>query len=234
MGGSTAAVSVLAIDRLNAALPCGTMELSRPRQRGFVPMLLQTNSYVVPREKRVEHARLLRRFRQTLLRLGCDHFEVYEQTGANWSSGDNSGRFVQIMRFRDRKQQLSVQNAERADPAAQALLKEFCELINLPYQQQQGLFAVGFYTSFMRMPEFRPHAPGTAIEQAQDQAGQSDAASDSVPDAGKGNDPEAEAADTQSGFQTDDDSDYAEPGPIPTPPREQSEEAENPTFPSSS
>jgi hypothetical protein len=119
-------------------------------------MLLQTNSYIVPRDKRVEHARLLRRFRQTLLRLGCDHFEVYEQTGPNWTSGDSSGRFVQIMRFRDRKQQLAVQNAERADPGAQALLKEFCELINLPYQQQQGLFAAGFYTSFMRMPEARP------------------------------------------------------------------------------
>jgi len=26
-------------------------------------------------------------------------------------------------------------------------------LINLPYQQQQGLFAVGFYTSFLRMPQ---------------------------------------------------------------------------------
>jgi hypothetical protein len=118
-------------------------------------MLLQTNSYIVPREKREEHARLLRRFRQTLIRLGCDHFEVYEQTGPNWSSGDTSGRFVQIMRFRDRKQQVAVQNAERSDPAAQALLQEFCELINLPYQQQHGLFAAGFYTSFMRMPELR-------------------------------------------------------------------------------
>jgi len=137
-------------------------------------MLLQTNSYVVPREKRVEHARLLRRFRQTLLRLGCDHFEVYEQTGPNWSSGDNSGRFVQIMRFRDRKQQLSVQNAERADPAAQALLREFCDLINLPYQQQQGYFAVGFYTSFMRMPEVRPHAD-SATHPAHEIAEQNDA-----------------------------------------------------------
>ena len=144
-------------------------------------MLLQTNSYIVPRDKRVEHARLLRRFRQTLLRLGCDHFEVYEQTGANWSSGDNSGRFVQIMRFRDRKQQLAVQNAERADPSAQALLKEFCELINLPYQQQQGLFAVGFYTSFMRMPEFRPPGSDAAAEPTPEQAGQNQPAADSSP-----------------------------------------------------
>lgn len=146
-------------------------------------MLLQTNSYIVPRDKRVEHARLLRRFRQTLLRLGCDHFEVYEQTGANWSSGDNSGRFVQIMRFRDRKQQLAVQSAERSDPAAQALLKEFCELINLPYQQQQGLFAAGFYTSFMRMPEARPRlADGTdlATQDAADQNGGGAADGDSL------------------------------------------------------
>ncbi len=116
-------------------------------------MLLQTNSYIVPRDKRMEHARLLRRFRQVLLRLGCDHFEVFEQVGANWSTSDSTGRFVQIMHFRDRKHQLAIQAAERGDPTAQVLLKEFCDLINLPYQQQQGLFAVGFYTSFLRMPQ---------------------------------------------------------------------------------
>ena len=214
-------------------------------------MLLQTNSYIVPRDKRVEHARLLRRFRQTLLRLGCDHFEVYEQTGANWSSGDNSGRFVQIMRFRDRKQQLSVQNAERADPAAQALLKEFCELINLPYQQQQGLFAAGFYTSFMRMPEFHPHVPGGAGEPTQEQAKQSEvpangenletAAEGSAPQAGElsaesaeGADADSAGGDAQTEFPSDEDGDYSEPGPIPALPRDQNDQAENPTFPSSS
>jgi hypothetical protein len=62
---------------------------------------------------------------------------------------------VQIMRFRDRKHQLSVQGAERTDPVAQALVREFCELINFSYQQQQGLFAVGFYTSFLRTPPQR-------------------------------------------------------------------------------
>src|SRR5688500_4385834 len=110
-------------------------------------MLLQTNSYVVPKDKRAEHARLVRRFRQTLARLGCDHFEVYEQVGANWSGSEATGRYVHIMRFRDRKHQLAVQQAERTDPGAQALINEFCELINFPYQQQHGLFAVGFYTS---------------------------------------------------------------------------------------
>jgi len=112
-------------------------------------MLLQTNSYVVPKEKRSEHVRLLRRFKQVLHKLGCDHFEVYEQVGTNWTSDQTSGRFVQIMRFRDRKQQMAVQAAERDDPMAQAVIAEFCELINFPYQQQQGLFAIGYYTSIL-------------------------------------------------------------------------------------
>jgi len=114
-------------------------------------MLLQTNSYIVPRDKRVEHARLLRRFRQTLIRLGCDHFEVYEQVGANWNTSETTGRFVQLMRFNDRKHQAEVQAAERADQTAQTLIQEFCDLINFPYQTQQGLFAVGFYVSFLKM-----------------------------------------------------------------------------------
>src|SRR3954466_3320793 len=121
-------------------------------------MLLQTNSYIVPKEKRVEHTRLLRRFRQALARVGCDHFEVFEQVGSNWS-GETTGRFVQIMRFRDRPHQLAVQAAEREDQGAQDLISEFCELINFPYQQQQGFFAVGFYTSVMPVAALRVTAP---------------------------------------------------------------------------
>jgi hypothetical protein len=128
-------------------------------------VLLQTNSYIVPRDKRMEHARLLRRFRQTLMRLGCDHFEVYEQVGANWSTAESTGRFVQIMRFRDRRHQMAVQSAERADPGAQAVIREFCDLINFPYQQQQGLFAVGFYVSFLKTGPQQSGA-GTAAEAA--------------------------------------------------------------------
>src|SRR4051794_28184574 len=100
-------------------------------------MLLQTNSYIVPKDKRAEHARLLRRFRQTLARLGCEHFEVYEQVGSNWSGSETTGRYVQIMRFRDRRHQQQVQAAERSDPQAQGVIREFCALINFPYQQQQ-------------------------------------------------------------------------------------------------
>ncbi len=120
-------------------------------------MLLQTNSYIVPKDKRPEHARLVRRFRQTLARLGCEHFEVYEQVGANWGGGESTGRYVHIMRFRDRKHQLAVQAAERNDAPAQALITEFCELINFPYQQQQGLFAVGFYQSALPVASARPN-----------------------------------------------------------------------------
>jgi hypothetical protein len=132
-------------------------------------MLLQTNSYIVPKDKRTEHARLIMRFRTTLARLGCDHFEAYEQVGANWSPAESTGRFVQIMRFRDRKHQQQVQASERTDPGAQALIKEFCELINFPYQQQQGLFAVGFYTTILpagtphRLPPMIPVAPRTDL-----------------------------------------------------------------------
>src|SRR5438093_471156 len=122
-------------------------------------MLLQTNSYIVPPDKRAEHARLLRRFRQVLTRLGCDHFEVYEQVGSNWNAADVSGRVVQIMRFRDRRHQLAVQAAERNDPVAQAVIAEFCQLINFPYQQQQGLFAVGFYQAALLDPHIDPE-PG--------------------------------------------------------------------------
>ena len=133
-------------------------------------MLLQTNSYVVPREKRSEHARVLRRFKQVLHKLGCDHFEVYEQVGTNWTSDQNSGRFVQIMRFKDRKKQIAVQAAERDDPVAQAVIAEFCELINFPYQQQQGLFAIGYYTSILTSGKLldapADHAPAPPPEPA--------------------------------------------------------------------
>jgi hypothetical protein len=119
-------------------------------------MLLQTNSYVVPKEKRTEHARLMQRFRQTMLKLGCDAFEVYEQTAANWAGSESAGRFVQMMRFRDRKHQQLVQAAERSDPSAQELIKEFVELINFPYQQQQGYFATGFYHCLVGASPLQP------------------------------------------------------------------------------
>lgn len=109
-------------------------------------MLLQTNSYIVPPEQREAHARLIEQFRQTMQRLGCDSLEIYEQVGPNWDASQSSGRFVQILRFRDREHQLAVQAAEREDKDAQALISQFCELINFPYQQEHGYFAVGFYT----------------------------------------------------------------------------------------
>ncbi len=143
-------------------------------------MLLQTNSYIVPKEKRHQHQRLIRRFRQTLRRLGCEHFEVYEQVGPNWASSEASGRYVQILRFTDRKHQLAVQQAERSDPAAQAVIADFCDLINFPYQQQQGLFAVGFYTGVLPVAPLRT-GPGelmSTVEQAavdDDEAGGADA-----------------------------------------------------------
>lgn len=136
-------------------------------------MLLQTNSYIVPKERRAEHARLLRRFRQILLRLGCDDFEVFEQMGPNWKAADATGRFVQLMRFRDRKHQRQVHAAEQSDPQAQQLINEFCDLINLPYQQQQGLLAIGYYQSVVEVPAASGRGRGAAAQAAQAEADES-------------------------------------------------------------
>jgi hypothetical protein len=125
-------------------------------------MLLQTNSYIVPAEKRVEHQRLLKRFRHVMIKLGCDSFDTFEQVGPNWAGNETTGRFVQIMRFRDHQHQRAVQAGERSDPTAQALIAEFCDLINLPYQQQQGLFAIGFYRSVAGTSGPGQHAPQAA------------------------------------------------------------------------
>jgi hypothetical protein len=91
------------------------------------------------------------------------------------------------MRFRDRKHQLAVQNAERSDPAAQKLIAEFCDLINYPYQQQQGQFAVGFYSSVL------PVAPAHGQQEA---AEETPAVGDAAGEAAVGESPaiEEEAA----------------------------------------
>jgi hypothetical protein len=56
-------------------------------------------------------------------------------------------RYIQIIRFRDRKQHQVLQEAERNDPQAQQLIREFCDLIGFNEQQQQGQFSVGYYGS---------------------------------------------------------------------------------------
>ena len=110
-------------------------------------MLLQTNSYVVPKDKRQEHERLIRRIRQALGRIGCDHFEVYEQVGGNWAPIKGGGRFIQVMRFRDRQHHHEIQELEKNDPSIQQLISDFMQLIDLPSQQEEGLFAMGHYAS---------------------------------------------------------------------------------------
>jgi hypothetical protein len=114
-------------------------------------MLLQTNSYVVPKDKREEHERLIRRIRQAMLRIGCDQFEVYEQVGGNWAP-IKGGRFIQLMRFRDRQHHHEIQEAEKNDPSLQQLINDFMEMIDLPSQQEQGLFAMGHYSRVSATP----------------------------------------------------------------------------------
>ena len=137
-------------------------------------MLLQTNSYVVPKDKRNEHALLVRRFRQSLAKLGCGHFEVYEQVSQNWSGQDSGGRYVQIICASATAGISSkCRRPSASDPVAQALIQEFCELINFPFQQQQGLFAVGFYNSVL--PAISLREPETQGEDAAPLAATADA-----------------------------------------------------------
>lgn len=123
-------------------------------------MLLQTNSYIVPKEKRTEHARLIKRFRALMQRLGCDDFEICEQTGPNWTN-ETGGRFVQLMKFRDEAHQKAVRDAEQADPSAQDLVREFCELVDYAYQYQQGLATTAFYRSILSVPTKSLPSPGS-------------------------------------------------------------------------
>jgi hypothetical protein len=105
--------------------------------------------------------------------------------GANWSTGEPTGRYVQIMRFRDRKHQQQVQAAERADPAAQTLINEFCQLINFSYQQQQGLFATGFYSSVMPVGPGGRTVAATATTSAGAAPATAEAAAEPAPAAGE-------------------------------------------------
>lgn len=109
-------------------------------------MLMQTNSYFVPAEKRTEHERIMRRFREILRRLGCDNFEVYELNGSSFSASDGAGRFLQVMKFRDRHHHHTVRDAERHDQQAQDLIREFCDLVDYSYQHDQGLATIHYYT----------------------------------------------------------------------------------------
>lgn len=114
-------------------------------------MLLQTNSYFVPKDKRTEHARLMHRFRALMARLGCDQFDVCEQSGPDWNS-ERGGRFVQLMKFRDSAHQKSVRDAEQSDVGAQDLVREFCELVDYALQQQQGMATTAFYRGIFSNP----------------------------------------------------------------------------------
>jgi len=112
-------------------------------------MLMQTNSYIVAQDKREEHSRLMRRFRQALLRLGCEHFEVFEQVNSSFASSKGNCRFVQVMRFRDRRHYHAMQEAERNDEGAQELIRELCRLVDLECQREQSSFVADHYASLI-------------------------------------------------------------------------------------
>jgi hypothetical protein len=114
-------------------------------------MLMQTNAYTVPPDKRDAHERLMRRFADAMRRNGAT-FEVYEQVTPDSFTNpalpsSSSGRFVQVVRVRDARHLQQVQERERSDPASQQLIREFIDLIDLPSQQEQGTYLPGFYAS---------------------------------------------------------------------------------------
>jgi hypothetical protein len=123
-------------------------------------VLLQTHGYLVPAEHRAAHARLVRRFRAAMKRLGCDRFEAYEQVGSDWAGDASAGRFVQMMVFRDRAHQKQIQQAERDDPEAQQIIAEFVELIDLPKQQDDRTFVTGYYQEVLGEPPTPPKPAG--------------------------------------------------------------------------
>lgn len=116
-------------------------------------MLMQTNAYNVPADRRDRHERLMRKFADAFRRIGAS-FEVYEQVGSTFNPADEStGRFVQVMRFRDRHHLHLVRQFEESDPTAQAMIAEFCELVDIASQQQRGAFLPGYYFGLVGRPD---------------------------------------------------------------------------------
>lgn len=107
-------------------------------------MLLQTNSYLVPREHRTEHARLVKQFKAVMTRLGCESFNVYEQV-RSFSGLEGTGRFVQVIAFRDAAHQKAHRDKEQADPTAQDLIRQFVELLDFEGQLRRGEATVTCY-----------------------------------------------------------------------------------------
>jgi hypothetical protein len=129
-------------------------------------MLLQTNSYLVPRDRIRAHDDLMRRFRSCFSRLGLEtqQFEVLRETGPEFSTPRTSAvRHVQVVRFRDKDQYDLIHDAEAADPEAQELVAEFARLVELEAQQRRGHFVGTYYVqsdlSAKPQPTLPAHEP---------------------------------------------------------------------------
>ncbi len=114
-------------------------------------MLLQTNSYLVPRDRLRAHDLLMSRFRQCFERMGLpsSDFDVFRQAGEGFTSDRTTPgvRCVQMMRFRDRDHFNTVRQTEEGDAEAKRLVDELCRLVDLPAQQRTGHFGGAFYTA---------------------------------------------------------------------------------------
>ncbi len=114
-------------------------------------MLLQTNSYLVPRDRMAAHDELMRRFAACFARLGVAEgaFELFRQTSAEYrpDTAAAAQRVTQILRFDDRKQQEAVHEAEAHDAEAAALVGELRKLVDLDEQAARGHFTSSYYAS---------------------------------------------------------------------------------------
>lgn len=80
-------------------------------------------------------------------RIGAN-VEVYEQVGPAFSPAEEAtGRYVQVIRFRDRRHLVAVQAAEKSDPVLQSIIAEFVVLVDLAGQQAAGTYLPGYYSA---------------------------------------------------------------------------------------
>ena len=154
-------------------------------------MLLQTNSYLVPRDRLAAHDELMARFRRCFERLGvrAGQFEVYRQTSDDFAEDRSipAVRCVQMMRFATTDEHEQVRNREFDDPEAQSLIIELSRLVDLPAQQRSGHFGGGFYSD--RLDDAEPEAAAEALEEGNDdpEVGPDDETEDDVLDVGSPN-----------------------------------------------
>ncbi|MEM7808642.1 MAG: hypothetical protein AAF561_11060 [Planctomycetota bacterium] len=131
-------------------------------------MLLQTNSYLVPRHRLREHDDLMRQFVACFRRLGVADgaFEVFQSLDHEYRQHDNQPhqRITQILRFRDHDQQQAVHRAEASDPEAAELVEKLRRLVDLDEQAARKQFTSNYYGQIILTGSPQASAPANDDE----------------------------------------------------------------------